>query len=62
MGVDVDQARHGDLSACIDRVGGFTRDVNFDRGDLPTGNRHVADRIEAQTEASITRPPLTVRL
>jgi hypothetical protein len=59
MGVDVDQACRDDLSTCIDRVGGFAHDVSFDRGDLPTGNRHIADA--SSTEGSITRPPLIIR-
>ena len=46
MGVDVDQARCDDLSVRVDRVSGFARDVDFNRGDLTARNGHVADRIE----------------
>jgi hypothetical protein len=46
MGVDVDQARGDELTACIDGIRGIGPNVGVDRGDFARDDRHVADGIE----------------
>jgi hypothetical protein len=49
VGVNIDEARHDQLAARIDRLrGAVRRNIGADRGYAAGSDRHVADRIDPQ--------------
>jgi hypothetical protein len=55
--MDVDQAGHDQLAACVDHLGSGAGDSGAHGGNAAAGNRDVTDRIEAR-RGSMTRPPV----
>ena len=60
MGVDVDEARHDELAAGIDGIGGIAGDVRRDGHDAAAAIA-TSRAASMPSEGSITRPPLINR-